>query len=232
MAAYNPSTDVYAKLTGTIPDGCPGPADKLSGICLADILLVSDCNKSRVFQVTSLAQETNAPCSVAEPCLKLSHDNTLNNPGNAMTTWGGPTAPAEERFGPDAEILRIRTIMLFVGVSGDGSPSLYQRTNASASVELVSGVENMQILYGEDSDGDGVANRYRTANAVTDFQEVVSLRLSLLLRTEEPISNETNTQTYLLNGVTAASATTINPFDDRRGRYVFTSTIKLRNRGS
>ena len=122
--------------------------------------------------------------------------------------------------------------MFFVGVGGDGSPSLYQRTNANAATELVSGVENMQILYGQDSDDDGVANRYHTANSVTDFQQVVSLRLSLLLRTDEPISQETNTKTYLLNGVTAASATTIDPFNDQRGRYVFSSTVKLRNRGS
>ena len=107
IAEYNTSTDVLARLTGTITDGCPGPADKLSGICLGDILLVSDCTKSRVFQTTALAQKTDAPCSTTEPCLQLSHVDTTSNPGNAIATWGGPSAPEEERFGPDAEILRI-----------------------------------------------------------------------------------------------------------------------------
>ena len=230
IAELNASTDVFARLTGAITDGCPGPADRLSGICLGDILLVSDCTKSRVFQVTALAEKTDAPCSTSQPCVQLSHDDSLSTPGNSITAWGGPYAPEEERFGPDAEILRLQTTMFFVGVGGDGTPSFYQRVNANSSQELVSGVENMQILYGEDSDADGVANRYRAADAVTDFQQVVSLRLSLLVRTDQPISSETNTQTYRLNGVTAASATTIDPFNDRRGRFVFTSTIKLRNR--
>jgi type IV pilus assembly protein PilW len=90
----------------------------------------------------------------------------------------------------------------------------------------------MQVLYGEDSSGDGVANQYRTADTVVDEQAIVSLRISLLLRTTNEISPDTNTLTHLLSGATAAAATTVDPFNDRRGRYVFNATIKLRNRGA
>jgi type IV pilus assembly protein PilW len=96
---------------------------------------------------------------------------------------------------------------------------------------MVAGVENMQVLYGEDTDDDGVANRYRTADSVANFDDVVSMRIGLLLRTDGNISPDTNTQTYILNGTTAEIGTTVDPFNDRRGRYVFSSTIKLRNRG-
>lgn len=228
----NNSAQIFAKHLGTVDDACPGNVNKINGICPGDILLLTDCSKSRVFQATSLNENTATPCSPTDKCVNILHDASRSDPGNAVTSWGGSSAPEDERFGPDAEVLRIQTTVFFVGVGADGTPSLYQRINASAVQELVSGVENMQVLYGEDTNADGIANRYLTVNSVTDLQQVVSLRVSLLLRTNNPISSTVNTQTYLLNGVTAASATTIDPFDDRRGRYIFTSILKLRNRGA
>ena len=45
------------------------------------------------------------------------------------------------------------------------------------------GVESMEILYGVDTDGDDAANYYVTADAVADWAQVVSVRVSLLVAT-------------------------------------------------
>jgi type IV pilus assembly protein PilW len=102
-----------------------------------------------------------------------------------------------------------------------------------ATCELVEGVENMQILYGVDTDmtvlkpnGDGVANYYTKGTAANfpaaaDWAKVVSVRVSLLLQTEDNIASQALPYTY--NGATVAAT-------DRRIRRVFNSTFALRNR--
>ena len=91
-------------------------------------------------------------------------------------------------------------------------------------------MENLQILYGEDTDadgeganGDGTANRYvPISTASLDIDRVVSVRLSLLARSLN--NNLTTTPSpYTFNG------TTVTPVDQYL-RKVFTTTITLRNK--
>lgn len=96
--------------------------------------------------------------------------------------------------------------------------------------DIVEGVENMQILYGVDSDAtlDGVANYYVPGTAANfpnaaAWARVVSVRVSLLLRTlDDNVASQP--LAYSFNG------TDFPPPGDRRIRRVFTSTIALRNR--
>ena len=92
------------------------------------------------------------------------------------------------------------------------------------SDDLIEGMENMQILYGEDSNSDGWANYYVPANNVINWEKVVSIRISLLVVT---LDNFLTTQPmpFTFNGITTTPAVT-----DRKIRRVFTTTIALRNR--
>jgi type IV pilus assembly protein PilW len=75
-----------------------------------------------------------------------------------------------------------------------GEPTLYcgirQLTGGTwtavtgSPIPLIPGVESMQILYGEDTDTDGVVNHYVPASALTknDFSEVVAIMVSLVVR--------------------------------------------------
>jgi type IV pilus assembly protein PilW len=94
------------------------------------------------------------------------------------------------------------------------------------SMPLVPGVENMQILYGEDTDNpkDQSANRFLTANNVTSMDNVVSVRISILLRTAIGINTGVSAATYNMSG------TTVGSFNDTRMRRVFTTVINLRTR--
>ncbi len=120
-------------------------------------------------------------------------------------------------------------------VSTDGQPILVQNTN---STPLAEGVENMQIVYGVDTNSDFVPDYYTPAFAtVADakWAQVVSVRISLLLRTiEDNIASES--LPYTFNGITGTdtydpiTGLVNNPATDRRIRRVFTTTIALRNR--
>ncbi len=187
---------------------------------VGDIAVVSDCQKASVFQVTGAA--------AAGGGLDLTHA-AGGTPGNALQTWD-----TDQLYGAGAEVMRGETWIYFVGTrAGGGSPALYQarlQTNSAASraelvyEEIADSVETMQVLYGVDTNADNRVDEYRTANAVADWDEVVAVRVSLLLRAPDEYGTETDTSDYLVNG------TLFDPVDDRRVRQVFTTTIALRNR--
>ncbi len=81
----------------------------------------------------------------------------------------------------------------------------------------------MQVYYGEDSDSDGIADVYRTADQVADWTTVLTARLGLLVRTPNKLDTGLDTRVY------AVAGTLIGPYNDRHQRRVFTSTIELRN---
>jgi len=64
----------------------------------------------------------------------------------------------------------------------------------------------MQLLYGEDSDGDAAANDFRSASNVVDFRDVVSVKVGLLVRSPDIGTDDTTFPTYdLLDQVTIVS---------------------------
>lgn len=129
-------------------------------------------------------------------------------------------------------------------------PTLYRTTLATTHPEpLVCGVENMQILYGVDDNGDEQPDRYARASAVGDtaqWRNVVSLRLGLLLRTLDEYGFDTDPHPVrnILKGggfdtlstcetdAGGADRGCVNVTDPdlRVRRRVFSTTVFLRNR--
>src|SRR5690606_22083074 len=90
--------------------------------------------------------------------------------------------------------------------------------------ELAEGVENLQLLYGEDLDGDASPDDFRNASAVTSWDNVVALRVALLVASLRGRLAESDPRTFALLDET------VGPFNDGRLRRVVTTTIALRNR--
>lgn len=95
-----------------------------------------------------------------------------------------------------------------VGTGASGQPSLFRSINGGNAVEMVEGIQNLQVLYGEDTDRDFVPNYYVNIGNISDASQIVSVRLTLTAQTAELIRAAQN------------SRITRN----------FTSTIVLRNR--
>ena len=221
----NSSGQLFAAVTSEVAGGCPDGTDKVSGLCDGDILLVSDCSKSRLFQATNIQKSNANPCTPSEPCVNIVHSAT-GTPGNqSPASWGGGSNE-EENFGTNATIYKMATYYYYIATGASGSPALFRREGRNSAQELVEGVENMQILYGEDTDANespAVADRYVNAADVTDWNKVVSVRISLLLQTiDDNVASQIINYNY--NGTT-----NINP-GDKRLRRVFTTTIGIRNR--
>ena len=120
----------------------------------------------------------------------------------------------------------------FINPAGAGLTPPYAFAVDAATTELtmngiplIDGVESMQILYGVDTNSDSQVDAYQNVVAASDWDQVVAVRIGLLLRTLEEIpKGDLDTGTYNVNG------TVVDPVDDRRLRRVFTTTISLRNR--
>ncbi|MCI0734505.1 MAG: PilW family protein [Methylococcaceae bacterium] len=154
---------------------------------------------------------------------------TPGEPGETVAHGGGvnslSTAPKlSKAYQSDAEIFSIQSITYFIAQNAIGNNSLFRRDNATGiSEEIVEGVENMQVLYGEDTDSDGTANYFVPASNVVAMQTVVSVKVSLLSRSLSDVNVASKPLTYTYNGATATAV-------DRQLRKVFTSTVTLRNR--
>lgn len=104
-----------------------------------------------------------------------------------------------------------------VQLGSDGKPA--------APVELVPGVESLQVQWGVDSDGDGNANSYQDASAGTDWPNVVAARVWVLVRSECPEAGYTDDRTYQMGNLS------FTPNDNFR-RQLYVSTVMLRNRAT
>ena len=89
---------------------------------------------------------------------------------------------------------------------------------------LVEGVEDMQIEFGIDSDGDGVPNQYKSSVTATEVNTAVTARVYLLLRSINEVTGYLNEKTYKLG-----ENDTATKFDDGYLRRIFTTTVLMRN---
>ena len=176
---------------------------KDNGLAAGDIVVISDCEKATVFQISG----SNPGASG-----RVEHGIGGGSPGN----W---TEQLGKAYRGDAELMRINTTSYFLRENVVGEPALWRRIGTDPAEELVEGVDDLQLRYGLDTDGDGTADEYKTADAGIRWQDVVSVQLSLRVRSrEDNIVAEPQTVDYNGRSIT-----------DRRLRQTFASTIAIRN---
>lgn len=190
----------------TMPDNsadlktAPVPSGKAPPVANFDIVLISDCSKkAAVFQVTNYTLANG----------NLVHNTGVGVPGNSTKNLG-------YMFQKGAEILKIANTSYYVRNNPAGNTALYRRVGSASADEIVEGVENMQILY-------STGLSYKNATGITNWNEVRSVQIGLLLSTPVRGIDPDTTIHHVLG-------TSIGPKNDMRLRRVFTATVALRNR--
>lgn len=187
-----------------------------------DIVYISDCINADIFAIT------NNP-NTQSGLITITHANSNNIRNNLSKAYQS-----------NANIARYQANFYFIGdtnrTNRDGSTiyALYQaELDYSTSPmginvnELIDGVENMRILYGEKLATGNI--KYTTSNLVSDMNNVSSIQLGMLMASTNNVRKTDDTQTYYIaqqqvqpdNGGSA----------DKRLRHAFNSTIQIRNRG-
>jgi len=110
---------------------------------------------------------------------------------------------------------------------GNDIPILYGVGSNGNSYKqpIVNGIENIQFLYGVDTNTDGAVEQYMDATAVTaagGWQQVVSIKASILVRSLEPVLPTAESKTYNVLGVSLTR-------NDRYQHAVYSAVIHLRN---
>ena len=183
------------------------------GFLAGDIAVVADCLAASVFEVTAINQVANGTL--------LSHIARVAAGGSA--SGGNTTDDIETSFRSGSEVGRLDTSWWFVAMPVGRPRGLYRMSGATGIASLVSDrVRDLKFTYGIDTTGDGLPDQLNIqASSVTDWAQVVNVRLELLLRSENQV-NEIPTP-YFFNGVN------VTPTD----RYVYLPveiTSKVRNR--
>ena len=184
-----------------------------SGLQQDDIVMVADCTSGDVFQITN-ANPTGSGVLV--------HNTGSGNPGNYNATNPGcPGANAHclsKVYGSDANVLIAQEMIYNIGTGSEGEPALFRN-----GAEFLDGIENLQVLYGEDVDGTGIPNYYVPADQVVDMDSVISIRLAIVTRSADDFLTDGIAQNYNVLGTNVVAP-------DQRLRQVYTSTIAVRNR--
>ncbi len=180
-----------------------------NGFTQGSFVVVGDCGGADIFQVTNT--DANATGTIKHA---------------ASGTPGNSSANLSRVYDTDAVMYRLGNYRYYIQNSGNGTGPALWRTTPGGSEELIEGVESMQLLYGEDTSANGTANTFVDASAVTNWVNVVSVKIALLMRTVKEYGETTDTNTYSLLG------TVVDPVDDRRRRRIFTATVEIRNRRS
>jgi len=193
-----------------------------------EILLVADahCNQIGIMEKSDTNNNGTKSVSVhntggSNNCTKkLWGDFDCNSSGSAIS----------KPYGPGSQIMRWNSNTYFVADSLVGSdvPALWRESILDGQQELVQGIERLEMLYGVDTTGDNIANTYKDAETVDtadEWEDVISVRLSLLMRSNTPVQDK-NTAFIDAGGFEGIAVAA-----DRFLRQRVTQTIQVRNRG-
>lgn len=190
--------------------------------------------------------------STGAPVPELSSTSVLDH--FAIDTVPGSLNLHKRNCTDVADLRRFVTHIYFVAnnnTSSDGIPTLKRAElggNEGSSeftiVPLVEGIESLQFEYGIDTDavGDpngGSPNAYTVdpdsfnacigAACVTNWYNVVSVKVHVLARNTEKTTGHTDTKTYTLGLNANGADQTLGPFNDAYKRHVYQSSVRLNN---
>lgn len=191
----------------------------------SDLLYIGSCTAGDIFRASNSVSALSAG--------PLEHGTEIQAGKEDETSEINSQAALEHTHGEDAVIGRLRSHWYYVKLGdalldGQAVHSLHRVDQTGTDSEIVTGIEDMQITYGINSDGNPnspFADRYVTAADVTDWESVVSVRINLLVNSVSRAAREAVTYDYSPAGDDQSPADS----DDYRLRREFVVFSTLRN---
>ncbi|PCJ30330.1 MAG: hypothetical protein COA90_09735 [Gammaproteobacteria bacterium] len=196
------------------------------GFKINDTAMIADCTDAHIFKVTDVSSATGIEHAIADT---TQNPKVIGNITPHFCTSDASDAAGncldDKLYNYDAELFKFAFTSYFIRLGAGGSPSLWKFEHTSnRAFELIEGIEDMQIVYGLDTNNDDTVDSYENAQTVenlSQWDQVVSARISLLAQTLEN-NLTTSDQIVSYNGAPVTG--------DGKLRRVFSSTITIRNR--
>ena len=173
MATANEPMRVYAPANGA--------ADL--GFDEQHLVLISDCEKAAIVRITDIAEAANATQ------IMLGHDPGRVGPKKK----GAPGLAVGGGYEAGSVVAGIETRIYYIAQgaghnrNGDAPLSLWRKSGASPAMELVEGIEDLQVLFGVSTDGDRTPDQYVTAGAVTDWRGVTIIQVTVVANSVDDV---------------------------------------------
>jgi len=154
----------------------------LSAACPTEIndgtvLLVSNCLAGEIFMKTG------------------GIGNSIEHGTAAFDGVSNGSEDFDELYGTDATIMRPVVYTYFVAQGQNSLDALFRRED-DTSYEIVPNVEDFQIEFGVDSDGDKGAETFVAAGSVADPEQIVAVRTTISVRSTELVNGNPIVRSY------------------------------------
>ena len=224
MTGYVANTDaVLIKHAGIRTDAIPA-GDTARTAVQVDLVAASGIPQGAIVVVADARACDQFQNSVGAGAAHVRRDAATGSPPGNLDP---ATNPLSERYDDRLVISRFRSAVYYVGDGAfAGQPSSLRRVLFDSGVaqdeEIAQGLVDMQIVYGVTTDINiGAVNQYLAASAVTDWNNVVAIRVNLLFASTENNVVQAPMTLAFNGGVFNAP--------DRRMYQVFSTTVQVRN---
>lgn len=216
--------DGFGVVTTLTPASTSVILESSPGLKANQIVAVVGCTGGTVFQVASDTTNSSVSINLSDTISRILDGESLDNSDPASPVSFSPRQFSTYLHKYKASRYYIRPYHVTNNPQG---PSLWRVSlNSSATPvneEVIPGVDNMQVLYGENTGGSSLPDIYRTAPNVSNWNAITSIKIALLIRSLNAADLSPTSYTVLDETIVVAN--------DKRRRKVFVSEIKLRNRG-
>lgn len=185
-------------------------------IAVGDVVLITDCSHTSVFQVTGLTPDGSDTWLV--------HDDNSTAGGMAQVPGNLASDLAHEyHVGANVYPLISRNYRVTpentLRVSGNTNP-------------IAQNIDSLHFEYGTDTNNDRSPDLWSNAAGVANWAAVTAVRIHILTRTANEEKDFTNTQTYSFQNMPGSSDDRgqSGPYNDRYHRFLVERTVALRNR--
>ena len=174
-----------------------------------DLVLITDCRRSDLFRIT--ASTVAGTDQVLTPNTALQQAYLANAVVTPLIADDNADEDGDGNPDPVPALYRM-------GITDGG--------NAPVALPIAKGVEMMTFTYGVDTSGDEFADAYVNAAGVTNWSRVVSVRVSLLIKSKDDFITDSPVPVTFVEGIVVNNGANA----DRRLRLIFSTTVGLRNR--
>ena len=216
-----------------------------------------------VTRLSTAAPIAAAAAAASEVFFQASTCDTQNTPFN-IAVGGGAFTRLQKDCATPATVRRVLQHVYFVatcnvcsGAGADTTPTLkmmdYISGGNSTETPLVEGIEDLQLEYGIDIDGNGSPDCYTSnpssppageldvalcpaaslPDPVTNWSNVVAVRIHVLARNIDPSGGWKDTRTYDLGwritGATTSASSPVGPFNDAYKRHAYSAVARIYN---
>jgi type IV pilus assembly protein PilW len=220
------SAGVEAGTGDSLPSACLSSTDTI--VPGTDVLVIRRASDSTFYLRDETGTVTTSPGFTGfdngTVYLRLEDYNvsTTLETGNNVTIPAGTKPMAVWKYRPQLLFVRDWSV-----TDGDGVPALCRKelsgTTMGSTECLVEGVENLQVEFGIDTDGDYVPDRYLAAPSDAELGFAMSARIYILMRSADELPGYTNDKAYTLGSEAIAAQ------NDGLYRRVYQTSSIMRN---